>query len=369
MRLLDRYLLRELLIPLGFSLCGFLILWVSFDLCVTLGDFQKHGSTPAEIAEYYLVLTPGFLVIVLPIALLLSLLYTLTTHARNNEITAMRAAGVGIWRLSLPYLAVGLVGSLALAAINEFWEPDSDETATAIRERHLAPALRTAGKEEVHNLCFDNARDGRIWRIGVYNSITGEMIQPIVSWTAQAGAKTWELKADRAVPVNGVWTFYNARAFKEMPQSDMPPVPLLQTNKLALPELTETTEEINSEIRISNSLSVHSARKADVPIVELLHYLRLHPHPSRSDACWLYTKLQGRFASPWTCLVVVLIAIPFGAGSGRRNVFVGVASSIVICFAYFVLLQVGLALGTSGALPPWLAAWLPTCPSGWRGYG
>ena len=56
---------------------------------------------------------------------------------------------------------------------------------------------------------------------------------------------------------------------------------------------------------------------------------------------------------------MVLIAIPFGAASGRRNVYVGVASSIVICFAYFVLQQLCLSLGSGGHLPPWLAGWLP----------
>ena len=54
MRLLDRYLLRELLIPLGFCLCGFLILWISSDLFVTLGDFQKRGLVARDILEYYL---------------------------------------------------------------------------------------------------------------------------------------------------------------------------------------------------------------------------------------------------------------------------------------------------------------------------
>jgi lipopolysaccharide export system permease protein len=38
---------------------------------------------------------------------------------------------------------------------------------------------------------------------------------------------------------------------------------------------------------------------------------------------------------------------------------VGVAGSIFICFAYFVLMQVGLAMGSGGWMPPWLAAWLP----------
>jgi lipopolysaccharide export system permease protein len=62
---------------------------------------------------------------------------------------------------------------------------------------------------------------------------------------------------------------------------------------------------------------------------------------------------------PWTCLVVVLIALPFGAPSGRRNAFVGVASSIFIVLAFLVLTRVGLALGTGGHLPPWVAGWLP----------
>ena len=60
-----------------------------------------------------------------------------------------------------------------------------------------------------------------------------------------------------------------------------------------------------------------------------------------------------------TGFVVVLIALPFGAAPGRRNIFVGVAGSIVICFAYFVLMEVSLAAGASGNMPAWLAGWLP----------
>jgi lipopolysaccharide export LptBFGC system permease protein LptF len=57
--------------------------------------------------------------------------------------------------------------------------------------------------------------------------------------------------------------------------------------------------------------------------------------------------------------VVVFIAIPFGAAPGRRNLFFGVAGSIFICFAYFILQQVGLALGMNALVPAWLAASLP----------
>src|SRR6185503_6377373 len=107
MRLLDRYLLRELLIPFAYIMAGFTIFIISFDLLGELSDFQKLRLHAGDVAEYYLVKTPELLVMVLPIAFLLSMLYALTNHARYNEITAMRAAGVSLARLSLPYVGVG----------------------------------------------------------------------------------------------------------------------------------------------------------------------------------------------------------------------------------------------------------------------
>jgi lipopolysaccharide export system permease protein len=73
----------------------------------------------------------------------------------------------------------------------------------------------------------------------------------------------------------------------------------------------------------------------------------------------LLTEFYSRLAAPWTCLVVVLIAIAFGTPPGRRNPFFGVAGSIFICFGYFVIEQASLPMGASGYLPAWLAAWLP----------
>ena len=367
MRLLDRYLLRELLVPLGFCLCGFQLFWISADLFVKLGDFQKKGLEARDIAEFYLLSIPEFLVLLLPIALLLALLYALTNHARHQEITAIRAAGVSLWRLSLPYFGVGLLASLSLFAVNEFWVPQSDERADAILKRHLAPDPRAPGRDEYHHLSFENTRDGRRWHIGVYNRKTGEMIEPAVYPSRRGGTQPWQLRADQARRTNGVLTFYNAKVFRESADTNSPPVPTLQTNVLAVPEFSETMEEIESEIKISDSITLLAAKRADVPIKDLLNYLRLHPSPSRERWYWLHTKLQGRLATPWTCLVVVLIAIPFGVAGGRRNVFVGVASSIVICFIYFVLQQLGLALGTSGRMSPWLAAWFPNLSFGITG--
>ena len=93
--------------------------------------------------------------------------------------------------------------------------------------------------------------------------------------------------------------------------------------------------------------------------MEIIDYLRLHPKLDRKHSNALLTMLHSRFAAPFICLVVVLIAVPFGSISGRRNVFVGVASSIFICFAFIILKDLTLALGGGGFVPSWLAAWAP----------
>src|SRR6266540_1111846 len=116
MRLLDRYLLRELLIPFGYCLIGFLIFWISFDLFAELSNFQKLKLTAGDVLAYYVIKTPELLVVVLPIPFLLDLLYSLTNHARHHELTAIRAAGVSVWRLCVPYLGIGLAATFCLFA-------------------------------------------------------------------------------------------------------------------------------------------------------------------------------------------------------------------------------------------------------------
>src|SRR5204863_164899 len=161
MRLLDRYLLRELLIPLAYCLCGFLIFWVFSDLFSTLAEFQMKKLLPLDIAEYCLVSTPEFLVVVVPIALLLALLYALSNHTRHHEITAIRAAGVSLWRLCLPYLAVGFLASFGLFALNEMGAPKSGAAVEQIMDRRLPRPAGGSGRDQIRIRGCTDARDGR----------------------------------------------------------------------------------------------------------------------------------------------------------------------------------------------------------------
>jgi lipopolysaccharide export LptBFGC system permease protein LptF len=184
------------------------------------------------------------------------------------------------------------------------------------------------------------------------------MTGPRVFWVRPDGLRV-VLNARRALRVRGVWHFYDVVEHIDVANTNNLLVPNLRTNVLELPEFTETPEQIKSEIKLSTSLNVGALKRTDIPVRDILNYMNLHATMPPGIRAWLFTKLHGRLASPFTCLVVVLIAVPFAAASGRRNVFVGVAGSICICFLYFILQQFGLAFGSSGHMPPWLAAWFP----------
>ena len=357
MRLLDRYLLRELLVPLGYCLGGFTVFWTAFNLMSELEELQRRQLTAIDIAQYSVCRLPEFMVIALPIGLLLALLYALTNHSRHHELTAMRAAGISLWRLCLPYFALGLAGAAALFLLNFFFAQPGAEQAEMILNRHSGITTADVTDFPERNLTFTSG-DGRRWLIGAYDPATFRMLNPRIHWPQRDGSVR-DLRAARAEHTNDTWLFHEVELNIFPPGAGTLPQRLL-TNRLVVAEFTETPAEIKSEIKVNRLLADprRAARNARLTLEEIAGYQRLHQR-DQGMLPLLATHFHRRLAEPFTCLVVVLIAIPFGALPGRRNVFVGVAASVFICFAYFVVLKVGVALGANGSVSPWLAAWGP----------
>jgi lipopolysaccharide export system permease protein len=362
-RLLDRYLLRELLVPLGYCLCGFLIFYVAFDLIFQIQRFLENRMLFVDILEYYVVTLPELLAEqVLPVSLLLALLYTLTNLSRYNELTAMRAAGVGLWRLSMPYLVVGAVFGVVVLAIGECWLPGASQRAKYILERRQPGG---AQRDWVPNLEFYNETTLRYWHIDSFNRKTSEMLNPLVQWSLGNGSNKL-IAARSGAYGGGQWNFYNVVVW--LRHGSDPPV-FAGSNAVLRLAFPETPAWIQSEIKV-NSLNPADAAKGQgtqLSIREVLDFIRLHARISQEKRAMLLTQLNGRLAAPFTCLAVVLIALPFEARAGRHNVFVGVASSIFICFGYFVLQRLSVGLGVGGFLSPVVAAWLPNAVCGATG--
>jgi lipopolysaccharide export system permease protein len=359
MRLHDRYLFRELLTPLAFCLGGFLVFWGAFFFFMRLDDMREAKLNFGESVELCVASLPEFFVLVLPVLLLLALLYALTNHARHNEITALRSAGVGLWRLCTPYFAVGLAATAFYFALNELVVPRCQQFSQELLTRHVPGAAQADPRHKYifDKLGFNNRRAHRIWFIPEFNYKQMKLMNPDVRWVLPDGSER-DLKAESAVYTNAAWNFYDAQTFTRAdvraPWQQLP-----ATNQIAMPEFDETPRLFQLEAKFSDPNGLLSTHSADVPLADLWQYMKLNPDLSGKDVGSILTKFHGRIAAPWACFIVVLMAIPFGAKSGRRNLFFGVAGSVFIVFAYIILMQVSLAFGLSGHLTAWVAAWAP----------
>lgn len=351
MRILDRYLLTEFLKPFGYCLGGFLVFWITFQLFSELDEFQKAGLGVVEIIHYFIATMPELLSRVIPLSLLLGMLYALNNHARYNEIVAIRSAGISLWRISIPYFIVAAFCGGFLFFLNEYIMPDSADRTEAILKGYSKNALTS---DIVHHLTFKNTRHKRTWIIEEYNLKTHQMKSPHIEWVSTNNT-LYAMKAERGVRSNNVWTFFNVQLLVYPPGDPVPGRGY--TNILQVPEFVETPEQIKSEIKISSLTDYKQIRGAQLSLKEILEYQ--HWHPEARNNPMLNTKFHIRLSGPFTCLVIVLIAIPFGAAYGRRNVYVGVATSVSIGFAYFVLQRLGEAAGIGGHINPALAGWLP----------
>tara|TARA_Y100000588_G_C14096220_1_gene856720 strand:+ start:18 stop:1157 length:1140 start_codon:yes stop_codon:yes gene_type:complete len=371
MRLLDRYLLRELVVPLFYCMAGFQVFWTAFDLFSRMRDLQNRGLSGADIGRYYLYQTPELLATVLPVALLLAMLYSLTNHARNNELVAMRAAGVSRLRLCSPYLAVGLVLGTGLFAMAEFVIPRTNAKAA-----NLLLAISSQGNPEAwkHDLNVRLPKEHQFIHAERFNVETYRLDKPTVEFRTPDGAHHELLPRQklesRAEWKNGQWVFYNMEWKRTLPGEQVPPVnlpPLEQTN---VTQLSITPAQLITAQKITSLSKEMAAKRLHLSLREIREFRRLNPNLRATQPemhAKLSTQYHGRLAQPWACVVVVLVALPFGGVTARRNTFVGVAASVVLCFLYFILLRVGLGMGTGAVLPPVIAAWLPNAVFGLAG--
>ena len=117
MKILDRHILREWLKILGLVLAATLGLLLMQQMYEDFGDLLEAGANTSDVIMYYAVLMPSFLIVVLPLAVLVSLLYSLGQLHRHNEFTVMRAAGLSLFHLTRGIWVIGLLLQRADVAV------------------------------------------------------------------------------------------------------------------------------------------------------------------------------------------------------------------------------------------------------------
>lgn len=351
----DRHLLREWLQILGLVLAatiGLLLVQVLYDDFRQLRELGARGSV---FWRYLGVTMPNYLSIVLPLALLVSLLYVLGKLHRANEFTAMRAAGVGFTRLTAPIWVVGLFCCALSWWLNTTVVPWSVEESRTMKEelefRHqTAKAIPADRVGALYSVAFDNSIGRRMWFFNRYSKSTDRGYGVSVSELDRTRRELARITAAEAWydPARNGWYFRRGRELSFAPETgemtgSKPFEEKFAANYHEKPELMLLID------RRPTLLSLWE-------LSEMVSYLEVERSPKLASYAVRYYGLIADVVGP---LIVIAIAIPFAVSGVRVNPAVGVSKSLGLFFLYYVFSSLSTALATKGSVDPIVAAWLP----------
>lgn len=353
---LDRYIWSEWLKVFLLCLAATLGLILLSEIQDDFPDLRSLGASSETMARIFLNRFPAYIPIVLPVSILLSILFVLGNLHRNNEIIAMRNAGLSLWRITRSLWWTGLLLTVGLFYLNGAIIPTGLEQARRMwSDLELARALESDADAEVvevgteHNLTFRNPDAGRIWFINRYSRYARTGYGISISELDARGRETRRILASsgRYDTAEGAWLLQDGRDIRFRVET-----------RTVLQGLL--FEELHYAITVEDPelMLAIEKRPKDLTFLQLRRILTTLS-PERYPGLEAYALQYYKVAfNPLVCLFVVGIAIPFAVSGVRTNPLVGVSKSLGLFAAYYFVSNL-VSIVAPGQFDPLLAALIP----------
>lgn len=346
-QIIDTYVLASFLFYFTLLLASFVALTHVFTFFELLSDIVKNKIPMGRVATYHLFLTPKLIYDSAPMAVLVAALVTFGVLSKHNEVTAMKACGVSLYRLSAPvFVASGLL-SAALFAFDHYYVPEANRIQDAIRneikgrpvQTYLRPDRRWIfgrGSRIYYYKYFDPAQS-IMYGVSVYelDPRTFRLRRHI-----QAERARWE-------PLLGAWVFQDGQCW-ELEQVRVSRYQDFLGQTATFPELDEPPGYFLKEVKQDQQMN----------FAELDAYIR-ELQQSGFDTSRLRVQYHKKFSVPLFALIMAVISVPFAFLTGHRGAMAGVGVSFVIALAYWAVSQLFEQVGNLSQLPAAVAAWSP----------
>jgi LPS export ABC transporter permease LptG len=352
MSLLDRYLLRNFIEPFLLAIGAFLGVWLIFDLSDHGSDFLRNGASVMQVCMFYLLQLPQILLIALPIAILLALLFCCSRMSRSNEIISMLSSGRSLGRVLLPLMIVGVVMSGLCLGLNYQLAPRAEAAKRASLEDIRRSKGKDTARDQVNGHLFRDRLSGRTWFVKRLRPSSSVMEGVQILQQDERGNIVRKWYAAKAIhdPASGRWTLQRGMIVDLNAEGDVLKIDNFEEQgQRFLENWLETPWRIASSRLDPQQLTTP----------ELEEYLKNNFDFPQVQLAPFQTTLSDRWSLPWSCLVVVFIAAPLSIVFSRRGTLSSAGLAIFLFFFMLMSRSLFLALGKAGRLPPEIAAWTP----------
>ena len=354
--LLDNYLMRELAGPFAFSLGAFLLFWF-LNIFFLAADYIINAHAPFFLILRFLIFrVPQSTPYAFPFACLFATLLAFGRLTADNEITALRTAGVSFNRICRTPLLLGVAAFAFAYFVNDTVVPHAVDLST---RTFYQIVYHTATLPIVPQIFRKDDATGNVFYVGQIEADNRTMDNVMIFQNATNSAYREVINADKATVDGSVLTLDHPRItkFKRDGALDGYALPTQMTVGLPLGEtLDQFASSANNDDFTLNSRQLSTEIKAMEATGQGGQVLDVRK-----------ITLAQKLSFPFASLIAVVVALPLAVRFGKKGRTLGIALSIILFFVYFILMSAFVALGRNGALNPYLSAWIPNLIMGSAG--
>jgi lipopolysaccharide export system permease protein len=354
--ILDGYLLREMMGPFMFALGAFLLFW-ALNIFFLAADYIINQHAPFFLVLRFVIFRiPQATPMAFPFASLFAALLAMGRLMGDNEVTAMRTAGIPVMRIALSPLLFGTLMFASAYGINEWIAPRSVDLSTRTFYQIIYHTDALPVEPQFFRKDPDTGNTFYVTQVAPDNKtmLDVQIFKPAKygMWNETLQSKTATVAGSTLVLHDVVDTRYNNDGFLTNQQK-------VKSVSIGLP-LGETASQFVSQV--NNDPWTMSSKT-----------LRTQVNMLQSQGIGgtamgnLQINLADKLAWPFSCIIGVIVALPLALRFGRRGRTLGIALSIIAFFVYYLMVSAASAFGRNGALNPYFAAWLPNIVMGTAG--
>lgn len=348
MKILDRYILRELVVPFVLGLAIFTSILLIVRILKLVELVVNRGVPLGQIITLFSYIMPAFLEVTVPMALLLAILVAFGRLSSDSEIIALRAAGISLYRLLRPVSAFAVAVAVLTLGLSLYARPWGN---TRLRTG-LYEIVRTRAVAGIKPKIFNDEFNGLVIYVDHIQPATDALKGILISDTRDSSmhntvyAETGHLFSNEGhrtltLRLENGGIYSTGGTGRDYQDTRFATYDITLDVDTALAQLRNRDKDA-SEMTLPELRAAIASKAAagDTTFVERV-------------------EVQRKFAIPFACLVFAALGVPLGIQPSRSVHSRGFSMSLVLIFVYYLLLTFGQNLGERGTLPTTVAVWLP----------
>ncbi|MCK4485508.1 MAG: LPS export ABC transporter permease LptF [Desulfobacterales bacterium] len=346
--IVSRYVFREMIPPFLINLILFTFIFLMAEILDVTDLIVNHRVSVSSVLLMLICSIPSFLVFVLPMSIMMGVLLAFLRLSNDNEITALKSAGLSIFRLLFPVFVFCLIGCLVTGFMSIYGSPWGRLSFKALLFEAAKSNIDIGLKERTFNDSFKNVML-YVGKIDAQDKTLGDVFiedrqTPGTVSTVVAPKGKFFFDPERLT--------FRLRLFNGIINK------VDQKNKTAH-SVSFDIYDFKLEVAQILSARKHDQKgRKEMSLGELRHSLR---EAAKKNAKYYLTLMEyhKKFSIPFACFVFGLIAVPLGVQSKSAKRSFGMVLGLFFFLIYYIFLSAGWVFGEAGVCPPVVCMWGP----------